>query len=76
MKATVILANTGCLLPLLIILNLFFGWIFLEARYWLLLEAVLVLAFILSSYIIARRLLRSPKHKRNDGVIDVEGKLE
>ncbi|MEI6631814.1 MAG: hypothetical protein WCL25_04295 [bacterium] len=75
MKATVILANTGCLLPLLIILNLFFGWIFLEARYWLLFEAVLVTVFIFNSYIMARRLFNSPKHKRNDGVIDVEGQV-
>ncbi|MBM3255718.1 MAG: hypothetical protein FJZ08_05395 [Candidatus Omnitrophica bacterium] len=73
MKATVILTNAGCLLPLLIILNLFFGWIFLEARYWLLLEAVLVLIFILNSYIMARRLLRSPR--RNSSVIDVEGEI-
>jgi hypothetical protein len=73
MKATVILANTGCLLPLLIILNFLFGWLFLELRHWLLVEAVLVLVFILNSYIMARRLFRSPKHA--EGVIDVEGEV-
>jgi membrane protein implicated in regulation of membrane protease activity len=73
MKAKLILANTGCLLPFLIILNFFFGWVFLGLGYWLLTEVFLVLFFILTSYIMARRLFRSPK--RDDGVIDVEGEV-
>ncbi len=73
MKKTFILAHTGCLLPLLIILNFIFGWMFLALGYWLLVEAVLVLIFILSSYIMARRLFRGPQ--RDEGVIDVEGEI-
>jgi hypothetical protein len=66
-------SHAGCLLPLLIILNFLFGWLFLELRYWLFTEAILVLVFILNSYIMARRLFRSPKH--TEGVIDVEGEV-
>jgi hypothetical protein len=63
----------GCLLPLLIILNLFFGWIFLKPRYWLLLEAILLLLFIANSYIFSRKIFSASSRRNN--VIDVEGKV-
>ena len=73
MRSTIVLTHTGCLLPFLIIINLLFGWLILGVRYWLLTEAVLVLFFIFNSYLMARRLFRSPKHA--DGVIDVKGEI-
>ncbi|MFA5157106.1 MAG: hypothetical protein WC532_06945 [Candidatus Omnitrophota bacterium] len=72
---------SGCLLPFLIIFNLFFGWIFLKPLHWLLLEAVLVILFALSGFILIKRVTlrygrpgkRSGKGRGN--VIDTEGKV-
>jgi len=72
-KSYLFYGRSGCLLPLLIIFNLLWGWIFLKPRYWLLLEAILILLFIINTYIIARK-IRSFSAKNND-VIDVEGKV-
>ncbi len=65
---------SGCLLPLLIILNLFFGRIFFKTTDWLAIEGILVLLLLFNSYISFRRFFR-PGRKRQDGVIDVEGKV-
>lgn len=73
-KSLVFFSRTGCLLPLLIAFNLFFGWIFLKPLYWLSLEAVLILFFVVNSYIMARKILRSASGK-SDGVIDVKGEV-
>lgn len=90
-KSFVFFSRTGCLLPLLIILNLFFGWIFLRLKYWLITEAILILLLIINGYIITRKInalsskydarvstWRSDVFKRSvlkDNVIDVEGKV-
>lgn len=71
-KSFVFFSRSGCFLPLLIILNLMFGWIFLKPIYWLLSEAILILVFMVSSYIMMRKIL-SPS-KRNEA-IDVEGEV-
>jgi hypothetical protein len=74
----------GCLLPFLIIFNLFFGWMFLRPLYWALLELGLILAFILTSVIIVKRITNFNikqglgndhfRHKRRPReVIDVPG---
>lgn len=68
------IASGGCLLPLLIILNLFFGKLFFTSGQWLAIEGILVLLFLLNSYISLRR-LSSPDSKRRRGAIDVEGKV-
>ena len=73
MKSTIILAQTGCLLPFLIAFNFAFGWIFLGVRYWLLTGLILILLFILTSYLMTRRIFRNPRH--TEGVIDVEGHI-
>lgn len=72
-KSFVFFSRTGCLLPLLIILNLLSGWIFLRPIYWLLTEVILILLFIVNSYIISRKII-STSSRRND-IIDVEGKV-
>jgi len=72
MKSFVFFSRTGCFLPLLIIFNLLFGWIFLRPLHWLLVEAILILFFIISGYVIMRKIISSSK--RNDA-IDIEGEV-
>jgi uncharacterized membrane protein len=73
MKPIVFFSRTGCLLPLLIILNLFFGWIFFKPLEWLAVGLILVLLFMLSSIILTRKIFSvSSKDKR---IIDVEGEV-
>ena len=69
-----IIANSGCLLPLLIVLNLFFGRLFLDTQQWLAIGGILALLFLLNSYISFRRIIRTPR-KNQGGAIDVEGKV-
>ena len=73
LKSVVFFSQTGCLLPLLIMLNLFFGWMFIKPLAWLLVEGVLILLFLLNSLIITRK-IKSFTPGRAD-VIDVEGKV-
>ena len=68
----IISMQAGCLLPALILLNLFFGWMFLKASVWLTVEAVLILLFILNSYILIRRV---KSWSKPDDVIDVKGEV-
>ena len=63
----------GCLLPLLIISNLFFGWMFFRPKTWLSIEGVLILLFIINSYVLARR-ISSFSFKAHEA-IDVEGEV-
>jgi hypothetical protein len=72
-KSFVFLSRTGCLLPLLIFLNLFFGWLIFKPRYWLIIEAILILLFIINGFIITRKII-SVSSKRDD-VIDVKGEV-
>jgi len=83
--------QSGCLLPLLIILNLLFGRAFFNSIYlWLGIEAVLVLIFIVKIHIFMKRILQqvwpqghgsaSSSRSRWPGVtqnrvVDVEGKV-
>jgi len=70
-----IIAYSGCLLPLLIILNLFFGRLFLKTADWLAFEGILILLFLFNSYIKLYRFTHSSRRKGGDNVIDVEGKV-
>jgi len=73
MKSIIYFSQSGCLLPLLIIFNLFFGWIFLKPLTWIAAEGILVLLFFINSFFLARSILK-PTKKRS-GVIDVEGQI-
>ncbi len=66
-------SNSGCLLALLIFFNLFFGWIFLKIKYWLFLEAILVLIFLVSGYITMRKI--TSFSSRRDNAVDVKGEV-
>jgi uncharacterized membrane protein len=73
MKSAVFFSRVGCILPLLIILNLFFGWLVFKPLEWLAVGVALILLFLLNSAIAARRIL-SGAHK-DSRIIDVEGKV-
>jgi len=74
-KSFVLSRGTGCLLPLLVIFNLFFGLFFLKAAYWLLLELVLVVLFLWSSTVTVKKIISSAGRHRNGDVIDVDGEI-
>lgn len=66
----------GCLLPFLLIFNLFFGWIFFNIRTWLLVELILMALLFLYGFILSRKIfskVNSPAQR--DDAIDVEGKV-
>lgn len=77
MAVVAFFGQAGCLLPLLILFNLFFGWMFVPPFYWLAAEGVLILLFFINSYIFLRRLAKLTKttEEARAGVIDVEGKV-
>ncbi|MDD5592734.1 MAG: hypothetical protein PHV44_05530 [Candidatus Omnitrophica bacterium] len=72
-KSFVFFGKSGCLLPSLIVFNLFFGRIFLKPMPWLISEAVLLLLFIISSYAITRKM--ASYSSRHDDAIDVKGEV-
>jgi len=76
--------NLGCLLPLLIIFNLFFGrLIFGSLGLWLVVEALLILIFILNVRLVVSRIGRqftpegpdSRAPKPQGKVVDVQGQV-
>jgi len=73
MSSLLFVSQAGCLLPILILLNLFLGLLFFRPLTWLAIEGVLVLLFMLNSYILARSI--SSSSQRNSKVIDIEGEV-
>lgn len=77
MKSIVVSAKLGCLLPLLIILNLFFGWMFLKPVLWLGIEIILAVIFLLNLFLLSGAIKRifsnSPKYRKD--TIDVKGEV-
>ena len=75
------MGSSGCLLPMLIVFNLFFGRvIFNSTALWLGVEAVLILLFMLKVNIMASKLRNQlwpegRSHKPRGKVIDVEGEV-
>ena len=74
MSSLLFVSQAGCLLPILILLNLFFGWLFFKPLTWLAIEASLILLFMFNSYILARRI--SSASRKNRKIIDVEGEVQ
>jgi membrane protein implicated in regulation of membrane protease activity len=66
--------QAGCLLPALMLLNLFFGWMFLSTGAWLCLEGVLILLFVLNASVLVRR-VRSWARPKSGKIIDVEAEV-
>lgn len=71
------ISRNGCFLPIIILFNLFFGWMFLPAHTWLFIEGILIILFFINSYIFLRRLSSIPLRRatKGDEVIDVEGEI-
>jgi len=72
-KSVVVFSNAGCFLPFLIIFNLLFGWIFFKPIIWLFQEAILILLFMVHSYILLKRNFASPL--RRSDAIDVKAQV-
>ncbi len=70
-----IIGYSGCLLPLLIVLNLFFGRTIFKPQAWFVIEAVLIFLLLLNAYTFSRRLKSRPRNNPPENVIDVEGKV-
>lgn len=73
MNQFVYFSNSGCFLPLLLTVNLFFGWMFLKPLHWLIVEAVLLFLFIINGVAISKKM--SSRKQRKENVIDVEGRV-
>ena len=65
------MSQAGCLVPFLIVFNLFFGWLIFKPLIWLAIEGVLVIIFLLNSFFISRKI--GSQHKERSDAIDVEG---
>ncbi len=74
MKSAVFFAKTGCFLPFLIVLNLFFGLIFFKPLLWLTVGIVLILLFFANSLLFVKK-IASFSSKKNPNVIDIEGEV-
>jgi hypothetical protein len=73
MRPVVVMSRSGCVLPLCIFLNTFFGWMFLKPLHWLGLELLLILLSTLNVYRQVKNVAAS--HPRRGNSIDVEGKV-
>jgi len=73
MRSLFFFTQTGCLLPLLMFFNLFFGWLFFRPLVWLGFEAVLILLFILNGLVLSQKISRSAQ--RRGRVVDVEAEV-
>ncbi|MDD5097408.1 MAG: hypothetical protein PHU59_02825 [Candidatus Omnitrophica bacterium] len=80
--------QSGCLLPILIIFNFFFGkLIFSSTRLWLGIEAILILLFIIKIHIFTRKITEQlrqagagpaasgPKRHGRGRVVDIQGEV-
>ncbi len=74
MKSTVFFAQSGCFLPFLIILNLFFGLTFFKPLIWLTIGIILTLLFFANSFLLAKK-ITSFSSKKTSKVIDVKGEV-
>ncbi len=65
LNSFVFFSGSGCLLPSLVIFNLLLGWIFLKPKLWLIIEAILLLLFIINGYIVTRKIFSASSKKRD-----------
>ena len=71
------IAFSGCLLPFLIVTNLLFGKLFFKTGAWLVIEGILLVLFLINSFIGLRHIhSSSSRQSRRKDVIDIEGKVE
>ncbi|MBN2831629.1 MAG: hypothetical protein JXL82_05100 [Candidatus Omnitrophica bacterium] len=66
----------GCILPFLIIFNLFFGWMFFGVKAWIFIEIILIVVLMIYSYILSRKIISGVNSFGKRGnAIDVEGEV-
>jgi len=75
LKSIFLFSYSGCLIPLLLVLNFLFGGLFLKFKHWLLLEAILFLLFLLNTFLFSRKIFSAVSRPRHSDVIDVEGEI-
>ncbi len=69
-------SGSGCLLPALILSNLFFGWmVFRPAWLWLAVGFVLLLIFGLQAYLSLSRFMHASPKKQKGDVIDIQAQV-
>ncbi len=68
--------QSGCLLPILIIFNLFFGKLFFHSTaIWLSIEGALIFLFILKIHLFVQKITGQLRPEGRGKAIDVEGKV-
>lgn len=72
-RSVVFLSGAGCLLPSLIVFNLFFGLMFLRPKAWLVVEAALVVLLLIYSHLLRRKINRM--QQKRDKVIDTDAEI-
>jgi hypothetical protein len=72
-KSFILISHVGSFLPLLIILNLLFGWLFFSFIHWLLIELGLIILFILNSIIFTKKIFSTLS--QDSDVVDIEGRV-
>jgi len=77
MRSVFFFSQSGCLLPILLMFNLFFGWLFFAPLIWLSIEGILLVLFFVNSLILLRRIssMTSKVSPGREGAIDVEGEI-
>ncbi len=74
-KSFLILGKVAMLLPTLIVLNLFLGWIFFGFYYWLLIEIALIFLLMVTFIIFGKTFYSNFFESKTDkDIIDIEGK--
>jgi len=73
MKSIVFMSQAGCLIPLLMMGNLLFGWMFFKPLTWLAIEGILIALFLVNAAFFSRRIASGVSRRSN--VIDVEGEI-
>lgn len=72
-QSFVFLSGTGCLLPALVVFNLFFGWLFLRPAAWVMVEAALLLLLLVYTHFLRRKITRL--QQKRDNVIDTDAEI-
>ena len=72
-KSFVYVSGSGCFLPIVLFINLVFGWLVFKPLLWLTIEGVLLFLFAVTSYVFVSRASRFAAKK--DTVVDVEAEV-
>ncbi|MCX5711495.1 MAG: hypothetical protein NTY47_00255, partial [Candidatus Omnitrophica bacterium] len=72
----VVFNQSGCFLPFLIVLNLFFGWMFFKPATWLFVEAALAVILLINSWFFVKKISSQTQSRtKRKGSIDIEAQV-